>query len=73
MRRTLRSMLGAVLAFAGAALAFVSLYRGGLTWPVMIFGCVLLALGGHLVSHSQMREMVASAAELMRAWRGRDG
>lgn len=73
MTRTARTLLGALLAVAGAALAFLSLYRGGLTWPVLIFGCVLLALGGHLVSHSQMREMVASAAELIRAWRGRDG
>lgn len=72
MNRTLRSLLGASLALAGAALLFVSLWHGGLTVPVLIGGCALLTLGGHLVSHSQMRGVVASAAELMRAWRGKE-
>lgn len=71
--RTLRTIYGALLTAAGAALAFAGLWRGGLTWPVLIAMCVLLALGGHLVSHSQMRELVEDAATLLRAWRGGGG
>lgn len=70
MDRTAKSALGLVLALAGAALAFIALPNGGLTWPVLIAMCVLLALGGHLVSHSQMRELIEDAATLVRAWRG---
>lgn len=70
--RTIRSIYGAVLTVAGAALLFVSLFRGGLTWPVLLGGCVLIAYGGHIVSHSQMRELVASVGELIRAWRGKE-
>ena len=70
--RTIRSIYGAVLTVAGATLLFVSLFRGGLTWPVLLGGCVLIAYGGHIVSHSQMRELVASVGELIRAWRARE-
>jgi len=70
--RTLRSLFGGVLVISGAALLFTSLFRGGLTWQVLLGGCVLIAYGGHNVSHSQMREMVASVGELIRAWRARE-
>lgn len=70
MARTAKTLLGAALVLAGAVLAFMSLRHGGLTWPVLIAMCVLLALGGHLVSHSQMRELVDDGAKLIRAWKG---
>lgn len=70
MGRTSKTALGAVIALAGAAFGFLALYQGGITWPVLILVCVLLALGGHLVSHSQMRELAEIGVRLIRAWRG---
>lgn len=72
MGRTAKTAFGAALALAGTTLGFLALYRGGITWPVLILVCVLLALGGHLVSHSQMRELIEDAAKLLRAWKGGD-
>lgn len=70
--RTLRTLYGACLTTAGAVLGFYALNRGGLTWPVLIAICALLTLGGHLISHSQMREVLDSAVKLIRAVKGGD-
>lgn len=68
--RTVRSVYGALMAIAGVALGFLALDRGGITWPVLLLIAILIAYGGHLVSHSLMRELVEDAARLIRAWRG---
>ncbi len=69
MGRTAKTVLGVALTIAGAVLGFLALYQGGLTWPVFLFAALLLAYGGHIVSHSQMRELGETAAKLIRAWR----
>lgn len=69
MSRTAKTVLGFILTLTGAAVALLSLYRGGLTWPVLLTVCALLTVGGHLVSHTQMKALLASVPELIRAWR----
>lgn len=69
-RRSGKTALGFILTIAGASLGFMALWRGGITWPVFLLSALLLAYGGHIVSHSQMRELVEDAARLIRAWKG---
>lgn len=74
MRRTARTILGAALVVAGAAIGILALSRGGVTWQVLGLVTLLTTYGGHLISHSQMREIVGDliegGAQLIRAWRG---
>lgn len=68
--RTLRTLYGVAMTTAGAVLAFYALPRGGITWQVLAAICLLLVLGGHLISHSQMREIVEDVARVVRIIRG---
>jgi hypothetical protein len=69
MGRTAKTALGFILSLAGVAIGVLALFYGGVTWPVFLLVVVLLNYGGHIISHSQMREVVGNAAQLIRAWR----